>query len=105
MSLQLRAAHDRVLAEQQPLALDQLADRDQLHPGHQVADALVLGHEAARPGGRVLDERPAVGDARLVGVADGVAGARVGNAGDQVDLDVVALAPGRRRSGCATPRR
>ena len=53
--LELRAADDGILAEQDPLALDQLLDGDQLHAGHQVAHALVRGHEAARPGRRVFD--------------------------------------------------
>ncbi len=40
----------------------QLTDRDQLHLRHQIADRLVLGHEAPRPGRSVLHERPAVRD-------------------------------------------
>ncbi len=87
--LELRAPHDRVLEEQQSLVLDDLADRDQLHPRDEVADALVLRHETARPGRRVLGERPAVWDLDLVGVADRVADARVRDAGDHVDLHVV----------------
>ena len=71
----------------------------------EVAHALVLRHEAARPGRRVLDERAPVRDARLGGVADGVPDAGVGNAGHAVDLDACRRARAPRRTGCAPPRR
>ena len=76
--LQLGAPHDGVLAEQQPLAVDHLLDGNQLHACHQVAHTLLLGHEAAGPGRRVLHEGAPVGDACRGGIADGVAGAGVG---------------------------
>ena len=92
--LELGAAHDGVLAEQQPLAVDQLAESGSASSGPPGRASLVLGHEAARPGRRVLDERPAVGNSRFVGIPDGMADARIGNAGHEVDLDVVAARQG-----------
>ena len=61
------------------LPLDELVDGDQLHLGDEVALALHGGHEGAGPGGRVLDKGPGEGDAALVGVADGVGRAGIGN--------------------------
>jgi hypothetical protein len=61
---QLGAAHDGVFAKEDALAVDELANGDQLHAGHQVAHLLVLGHEAARPGGGVFDEGAPVGKLR-----------------------------------------
>jgi len=58
---QLRAADDGVSAEQEAFGLDDVRHGDELYAGDQVALGLVLRHEAPRPGGRVLDERAAVG--------------------------------------------
>ena len=90
---ELGPAHDGVLAEQQPIAFDQLLHWNELHFGDEITNPLLLRHEAPRPGGRVLHEGPTVGDSGRVGVADGMTGSRIGDAGDEVDLDVVGHAP------------
>ena len=83
---QLGAAHDRIVDEEQLLALDELGYGNELHLGDMVADGLVLRHERAWPGGRVLDERTGVGQAGCVGEADAVRDTRIGNAGNGIDV-------------------
>ncbi len=92
--LQLRTAYDRVLAEEQALPLDQLGDRNQLHARHHVTHLLHLRHEAARPGGGILDEGPAVGHARLNGVADGMRRAGIRDPGHNIHLVAVVACQG-----------
>ena len=84
--VQLRAAHDGVVHEQQLLLVDELGDVDLLHLRHAVAHFLVARHERARPCGRVLDEGAGEGGLALRRVADGVRHARVGHAGHVVEL-------------------
>ena len=60
--------------------------RHLLHLGDHGPLVLVGGHEAPGPGGGVLDEGPGKGDAALVGVADGVGRAGIGNAAHIVDV-------------------
>ena len=76
-------------------------DGDLLHLGHPVALLLVRGHKAAGPGGGIFNEGAGKGDAALVGVADGVGGAGVGHAADEVDVLGHALGlvgPGQARA-------
>ena len=87
---QLRAAHDRVVAENKPLVLDEAGDRDELHVRDEVALALVGRHEGARPRGRVLHERARVARAAFLGIAEGVRDARVGHAAHAVRLHGIA---------------
>ena len=100
--LELGAADDGVLAEHHAVPLDQLPGGDELHHRHEVAGLLVLGHEAPRPGGRILDEGARVPHPGLVGVADGVGRARIGHPGHQVDLHVV---PAGQRRAAPVPDR
>ena len=87
--LELGAPDDGILAEQESLALDEFLDGDELHPGDKVPDILVLGHEASRPGGRVLDKGPFERDPGLGGVSKPVADSRIGDPGHEVDGDRV----------------
>ena len=87
--LELGPPHDGVLTEEDPVAVDHVLDGNQLHPGHQVPDPLVLRHEAPGPGLGVLHKGPSVRDAGSIGVPDSVPGARVRDTGYQVHLDVI----------------
>ena len=86
---ELRAAHDRIVDQNQPLAADERVDRNQLHPRNEVALGLVLRHKRARPRRCVLDKRTREGDASPIGVADCVRGARIRHAGHTVRFYVV----------------
>ena len=86
----LRAAHQRVVDQDQPFAADHVVDGDELHVRNQVAAALVLRHERARPGRRVFDEGPRQRDVRAVRIADRVRRARIGQARHAVGGGVVA---------------
>ena len=89
--LKLCAPDDGILAEQQSLALDQLADGDEFHPGDQVSHVLVLGHETPRPGGGIFDKRTAIWQVNRVGITNRVARTGIGYSGDDVHLYVVCL--------------
>ena len=88
--LELGAPNNGIIHKEQLLFLDQLVDGDLLHLSHLVPLRLAGGHEAPCPGGGVFDEGTGEGDAALVGVANGVRGAGVGDAADVVDVLVVA---------------
>ena len=83
---QLGAPNDGVVHKQELLVPNQLVHRDLLHLRHHVPLALVRGHEAPGPGGRILDKGPGEGHAALVGVANGVGGAGVRNAAHIVQV-------------------
>ena len=83
---ELRAAHDRVVHEEQVLSLDELGHRDLLHLRHLVALLLGRRHEASRPGRSVLYEGSRERSVRLVGVAYRVRCAAVRNSAHVVDL-------------------
>ena len=55
---------------------------------------LILGHETARPGGGIFDKRPQIGQLPRVGIAQGMADARVGNARHEIDIDIVIFGQG-----------
>src|SRR5580765_3372341 len=82
------AADDRVVDHDEPLAADDLAQRVELEPDTELADGLRGLDEGAADVG-VLDEALAVGDAGLLGVADGGRRARLGRRDDQVRVDGV----------------
>ena len=82
------AAHDRVVHHDQPLAGDHFAQRVQLEPDTQLADGLA-GLDEGTPHVGVLDQALAVGDAGLLGVADGGRSTRLGHRDDQVRGDRV----------------
>ena len=82
---QLGAADDGVIHKQQVLVLDQLVHGNLLHLGDLVPVRLVGRHEAAAPGGGVLDEGPGKGRSAAVGVADGVGRTGVRHTADVVD--------------------
>ena len=86
--LELGAADDRVLTEEQTPVLYQFPDGDQLHLCHQVPDGLVLRHEASRPGGRIFHERSAIGNPGLVSETDGIRCPRVGDARNHINFPV-----------------
>ncbi len=86
----LRAADDRVVAEHEPLVLDEAGDRNQLHVGDEVTLLLVGRHEGTRPGGGILHEWARVADAGLLRVAEGVRHARVRHAAHAVGLHRIA---------------
>ena len=85
-ALQLRAADDGVVHEEELFALDELRHGDLLHLGDLIAHGLIGGQEGARPGRRVLDEGAGKGLAAAVGVADGVGNAGIRHARYIVDL-------------------
>ena len=87
--LQLRAAHDAVVHKENLLSCGKFAVGQQLHFGHQVAHLLVLGHKTTGPGGGIFHKRTLVGDALLVGVADGVTYTRVGDSSHKVGLNIL----------------
>ncbi|MPM52698.1 hypothetical protein SDC9_99459 [bioreactor metagenome] len=87
----LGAAYDRIVHDEQPLTLDEVLNRHQLHTGDEVAHALILRHEGAGPGGGVFDERPCKGHAGGRGKSDGVGSTGVGHARDMVDRLGLAL--------------
>jgi hypothetical protein len=78
-----RAAHNRVVDEHHALTLEQAAHRVQFHLHTEVADRLCRLDEGAADV-VVADEPHSHRHARLLGVADGSADARVGNRHDHV---------------------
>ena len=81
-----RAAHDGVVDEDHPLALDQRAVDVELEAHAHVADLLGRLDEGAAHV-LVADDAHGVGNAALVGVADGRGRAAVGHRADEVGLD------------------
>ena len=95
--VQLGTADDGVVYKQQLLVLNELGNGNLLHFGHLVADLLVGRHKGAGPGGGIFDEGAGKVGLALVGVADGVGDAGVGNAGHIVHIGTLAalfLIPG-----------
>ena len=82
------AADDRVVDDDQPLALDDVAQRVELEPDAELADRLRRLDEGP-PDVGVLHQTVAERDAALLGVADGGGRARLRHRDDQVGLDRV----------------
>ena len=82
------AADDRVVDDDQPLALDDVVQGVELEPDAELSDRLARLDEGA-PDVGVLDQALPEGDARLLGVADGGRGPGLGGRDDQVGLDRV----------------
>ena len=91
---ELGATDDGVVAEYQTAVLDEPRNGDEFHGGHALALFLVLGHEGAGPGRRVLDEGAGELDACLVGVAQGVGGSGVGDSAGGIGFGRSALCKG-----------
>ena len=82
--------------------MDQVMNGNQLHLGDEVAAALDRRHKGARPGRRVFDERAGIGNARFVGIADGVRNAGVWNACHNVGMDSARVPLCQRRAAVIT---
>ena len=67
--LQLRAAHDRVVAEHHTLILQQGWVGNEFHLGHQRTTLLIARSERARPCRRILQHRSLIRHALTLGIA------------------------------------
>ena len=75
--LKLGASHNGIFTEQDPSALNQGSNGNQLHPGDEVPHGLILRHEASRPGGCVFNKRSYIRNLSFVGIADGMPDSRI----------------------------
>ncbi len=99
----LGSAHDGVVDEKKTLSPDEGAVRNQLHLRDQVPLVLMGRHKRARPGRRVFDKGPGIGNAGGVRVADRVRDTRIRDAGDTVRPDAPLSVPLRELSAASVP--
>ena len=85
----LRTSDNAVVAEENPLSLENGTVRDKLHLGDKVAGFLIDRHEGARPGRSVLRETVLVRDIVALGIAYCHSDTAVRDAAGAVDLGLV----------------